>query len=262
MFQIDFEDENHQKQLVWQNSWGLTTRTIGVMIMTHGDDKGLVLPPRVAPVQVVIIPIYYTGVSNESLVSACESVEKELRSAGIRVELDASATHNPGWKFANWELKGVPLRIELGPRDLQKKEVAIVRRDDAKKIQCSWGETKDVVSKLLETVQSSMYTRAKEQLADRTATVHNWEQFMEAMNTDKMALCCWCNRTGCEDGIKDRSAADAEAANKAASEAGKQVKHSAAKSLCIPFNQPELSGEKCFACDAAAAVWCLFGRSY
>ena len=137
MFKIQVEGENKEKSYVWQNSWGITTRTIGVMIMTHGDDKGLILPPRVASTQVVIIPCGITAKSTEvqkqAIMEACEALEKQLVAADVRAKKDVRDNYTPGWKFNDWELRGIPIRIEIGPKDLEKKCVTAVRRFDGVK---------------------------------------------------------------------------------------------------------------------------------
>merc|ERR1711957_423673 len=131
MFDIKFQDEKGETKIAWQTSWGLTTRTIGVMIMVHGDDKGLVLPPRVAPLHCVIVPIYF---KDKAPLNAQSNVLADtLRECGVKVKTDLRENYNPGWKFNHWELKGVPLRIELGPKDMEKKQVVVVRRDTGKK---------------------------------------------------------------------------------------------------------------------------------
>lgn len=140
MFDIEFLDEKNEKKRAWQTSWGLTTRSIGVMIMVHGDDKGLVMPPRVAKVQVVIIPVIFKDTEKDKLVAKAKEIEETLVKAGVRVKIDDRTNYNPGWKYNHWELKGVPLRIELGPKDLEKEEVRAIRRNDGEKFQIKWSE--------------------------------------------------------------------------------------------------------------------------
>lgn len=130
MFKIQYEDDQGERSIPWQTSWGLTTRTIGVCVMVHGDDKGLVLPPRVAPLQVIICPIAMKNVEYGDLLEYAESIKKVLKLAGLRVDVDARQNYTPGWKFNHWEQKGVPIRMEVGPRDLSAKQVRVVRRDD------------------------------------------------------------------------------------------------------------------------------------
>lgn len=133
MFDITFLDEQQKKQKVWQTSWAITTRSIGVMIMVHGDDQGLILPPRVAQTQVVIIPIVKKNADNKAIMDACDAVHASLKKAGVRVKVDDRTNYNPGWKYGHWELKGVPIRIEVGPNDVKKNQVTWVRRVDSKK---------------------------------------------------------------------------------------------------------------------------------
>ena len=137
MFKIEFEDEKKEKKYVWQTSWGLTTRSIGIMIMYHGDDKGLVLPPRVANVQVVIVPIPYKG-KQEKVNDAVEQIYIDLKGKDLRVQKDLRDNYNPGWKFNHWELKGVPIRLEVGPKDVENKEVRVVIRHNGEKLQMKW----------------------------------------------------------------------------------------------------------------------------
>jgi len=138
MFDIQFLDEKNEKQYVWQTSWAITTRSIGVMIMVHGDDKGLVLPPRIAALQVVIVPIMMKGEETKALIDKCHEIAQKLRNAGFTVKVDDRDNYSPGWKFNHWELKGIPLRLELGPKDLKNGEVRAVRRVDNEKFQMKW----------------------------------------------------------------------------------------------------------------------------
>ena len=137
MFKINFEGKDKTKELAWQTSWGFTTRSIGAMIMIHGDDKGLVLPPRVAPLQVVIVPIIKKD-STEGVVEMAHEIGKKLKEAGVRVRVDDRENYNPGWKYAHWETKGVPIRIELGAKDMQSQQVMVCRRDTGSKTAFKW----------------------------------------------------------------------------------------------------------------------------
>ena len=157
MFNIEFTDESGEKAHVWQNSWGLTTRTIGVMVMVHGDDKGLILPPRVAPLQCVIVPINKksdTAETTEAIDTSCRAMEESLKTAGVRVKYDNRDNYNPGWKYAHWEQKGVPVRIEVGPRDVQQGSAMLVRRDGRGKQSVQVDATfAPLVAELMETIQ-------------------------------------------------------------------------------------------------------------
>lgn len=164
MFDIQVETEGSEKIHVYQNSWGLTTRTIGVMIMVHGDDKGLVLPPKVACVQAVIVPCGITASTSQQqrdkLMAECMNLEKELGADGtIRVKGDYRDNYSPGWKFNHWELKGVPVRVELGFKDLEKNQVTLVRRDNSARVTASRANVQDSVKSLLDQVQANLFEK-------------------------------------------------------------------------------------------------------
>eukprot|EP01006_Ploeotia_vitrea_P053069 TRINITY_DN67753_c0_g1_i2.p1 TRINITY_DN67753_c0_g1~~TRINITY_DN67753_c0_g1_i2.p1 ORF type:complete len:565 (-),score=298.64 TRINITY_DN67753_c0_g1_i2:47-1603(-) len=269
MFNIRFEDENAKEQLVWQNSWGCTTRSIGVMVMVHGDDKGLVVPPRVAPTQVVIVPIYFKDVGeNKAADDKAYELADQLKAAGVRTEVDSRRNYNPGWKYAHWELKGVPLRIELGPKDFEKQSVVVVRRDTGAKKAVSWADLTTAVPAELEQMQADMLTRARGVRDSRLKKVTDWDSFHQALNKACMALAPFCDQVECEESIKTRSAEAAENVEEQKTEDGEEVDAArqlsgAAKSLCTPFDQPELpEGLTCVNCAKKAVNWTLFGRSY
>eukprot|EP00891_Asterochloris_glomerata_P006360 jgi/Astpho2/6360/fgenesh1_pm.00091_%23_8_t len=251
MFHIEYEAEDRSKQLVWQNSWGFTTRSIGVMIMVHGDDKGIVMPPRVAPTQVVVIPILNSKMSDadkQGMLQRAEDIKASLKKAGVRVQSDSRENYTPGWKYNHWELKGVPLRLELGPRDMQEQKVMAARRDTGAKESLGWNELATRVPALLEQVQAEMLQRAQAEFDGCIECVDSWDAFMAALERKHMCLAPWCDEEAVEEDIRKRSATgDAMGA----------------KSLCIPREQPELpEGTKCFVTGKPAKNWCLFGRSY
>ena len=251
MFDIVYETDDKKKAHVWQNSWGLTTRTIGVMVMVHGDDKGLVLPPRVAPTQVIIIPIPNSKMSEENkkkLKDASENLFSSFKAAGIRVQMDDRDIYRPGWKYSHWELKGVPLRIEIGPKDLETEQAALARRDTGKKEFVPWTSCLETTQKLLSEIQSDMLARARTEFNDSIISVTDWKDFVPALDAKKMILAPWCEEVAVEEDVKTRSASD---------------KGAGAKTLCIPFEQPDLpAGTKCFASGKPAKSWALWGRSY
>lgn len=133
MFDIQYLDEQGKNQFVWQTSWGLTTRSIGVIVMVHGDDKGLVLPPRVARFQVVIIPVLYKGKNEDQIIAKCKLLKDQLTEKGVRVHVDDRDIYTPGWKYNHWELKGVPIRLEMGPKDFEKDQVVMIKRNSGEK---------------------------------------------------------------------------------------------------------------------------------
>jgi len=258
MFKIEFENNKGEKGcLVWQNSWGLTTRTIGVMVMVHSDDKGLVLPPRVAPTQCILIPIFFSSDEQtkvDAVKDETQRVREILKKLGVRTEVDARETYTPGWKFNHWELKGVPLRVEIGPKDIDNKQITVVRRDTGQKTFIKLANL-DQIPRLLDTIQRDMFDRALSTQKSHTATVSTWHEFMVHLDERKIILAPWCGQTECEEKIKGDSAQGEKK--------GEKELTGAAKSLCIPFDQPSLpSNAKCVRCPHPATTYCLFGRSY
>lgn len=266
VFGLEVENDKHEKQYVWQNSWGLTTRSIGVCIMVHGDDKGLVLPPRVAPVQVVVIPLRFRG-SEEAVEARADELANAIRGTGLRVTVDKS-DNTGGWKFNHWEVRGVPIRVEVGPRDLEKETALVCRRDTGAKESVAWCDLAPRVKALTEEIQTALFQKAKAERDSHIVRVTEWKDFVPALNAKEICLCAWCNETACEEEVKARSAKEslelsAAAAAAAQEEEAKTGLTGAAKTLCIPFEQPELpEGTKCFACGKPAKTWIYFGRSY
>ncbi|CAH0391736.1 unnamed protein product [Bemisia tabaci] len=264
MFEIIYEDpETQEKKFVFQNSWGITTRTIGVMIMVHGDNQGLVIPPRVASVQVVIVPC---GISasmkddeKKELYKSCSDLASQLQESGVKVESDFRENYSPGWKFNSWELKGVPVRVELGPKDMKNNQFVAVRRDTNEKIVFSRSKAVEDVKTLLDTIQSSMLQRAKDDLNSHIKLCKDWANFCSYLDGKNIILSPFCGEISCEDKIKESSARDdTEVAGAPAM---------GAKSLCIPFDQPKegiSATDKCInpSCSNKPQFYTLFGRSY
>lgn len=213
MFNIFVEDPNDPtgqgKTYVWQNSWGLSTRTIGVMVMVHGDNQGLVLPPRVASVQVVVVPCGITAKTSEAqrteINDKCQVLVDTLRKVGVRAKADLRDGYTPGWKFNEWEQKGVPLRLEIGPQDLVKKQTLGVRRDTGVKAPLALAELDKAVPALLETIQREMFEKAKETFTSRTKEVTKWEDVVPTLDDKCVVALPWCEVEECEDDIKERS---------------------------------------------------------
>ena len=252
MFDIQYEtEEEGKKDFAWQNSWGLTTRTIGVMIMTHGDDKGLVLPPKVAHVQAVVIPIPNSKMSDEEkavMTCKCDEMLHSLKAMGIRTTSDKRDNYTPGWKYNYWELRGVPLRIELGPKDMANEVCVIARRDTGAKEVVPWSNLVSRVAELLDQVQKDLYSKAKETFSGCLEQVTSWDDFMAALDRKHMILAPWADEKDIEESVKVRSAKDGAMG---------------AKTLCIPLEQPPLpAGTVCFASGKPAKNWALWGRSY
>jgi prolyl-tRNA synthetase len=267
MFNISVESpEGPEKPRIhaFQNSWGLSTRVIGVMIMTHSDNKGLVLPPRIAQYQAVVIPVGLTSKSTDAqrkdINEGAQKIEKALQDAGIRATGDYREIYNPGWKFADWELKGVPLRLEFGPKDLAGNQVTVVRRNDNKKYIVKLDELETQIPKILDDMHDALYAKAKQEFDEHRVKVDEWKDFVPTLNQKNVILAPWCGDSECEDDIKDSSAKKDDGEDE---EVDEKAPSMGAKSLCIPFAQPELKqGQKCVRCDKAAVTYCMFGRSY
>jgi prolyl-tRNA synthetase len=241
VFDIKFLDQDEREQYAWQTSWGFSSRTIGALIMVHGDDKGLVLPPRVAPVQVVIIPIPYKGPEAETIMVKAEEVCNKLKKKGVRVILDDRHEYTPGWKFNEWELKGVPIRIEIGPKDIRQKQVMLVRRDSSQKTAVKEEETAKAISKLLEEIQDNLLAKARKMLEENVTTVKTYDEFREKLE-DKGGFirASWCSNSVCEEKIKD--------------ETGATIR-------IVPFKKEKVFS-KCICCSDEAKEVVYFARAY
>ncbi len=237
-FDIQFLDKDEKKKYVYQNSWGFSTRSLGIMIMIHSDNKGLVLPPSVAEHKAVIVPILFDQ-TKEAVLKKCKELEKTLKT--FNVFLDDRTDYTPGWKYNEWELKGIPLRIELGPKDLEKEQAVLVRRDTGKKEFIKLNELKKKVEETLSLMQQEMYQKAEQFLKETVQSVSEFEDFKRALENKKIAFAPWCTEPECETELKN--------------------KIEGAKSLTIPFEQKKLN-QRCFHCERAAKAETYFGRSY
>jgi prolyl-tRNA synthetase len=237
-FNIQFLDENEKNQLGWQNSWGISTRSIGVMIMFHGDDKGLVMPPAVALTHAVVVPIYTKD--KESVLKEAKKVAGSIK--GLDVIFDDRDEYTPGYKFSDWEMKGIPVRIEIGPKDIEKKQVVMVRRDTGEKTFVPLKDINTKLKSLLKDIQKSLLEKAKKSLKASIVEVKTWDDFLKAIKDKKMVKAPWCEETECEDWIKDKSGG--------------------AKSINIPFDQPKRISGKCAHCGKTAKSMALFAKSY
>ncbi len=238
-FGISFLDKEGKKQFAWQNSYAITTRSIGVMIIMHGDDKGLVLPPSIAPIEAVIVPIIFEK-TRDAVLKKAQEIKKEL--SDFSVELDSREQYSSGWKFNEWELKGVPLRIELGPRDLENKQVVIVRRDTSAKETVKFADIKKRVPALLNDIQKNLFVRAKKQIESSIIHAKDWKEFALAAKNKKYIRAAHCGSGVCEEDIK--------------------AKTEGVKTTCIPFEQPKKLKEKCVNCGKNAVYEVLFAKSY
>jgi prolyl-tRNA synthetase len=267
MFNITVENpEGPEKPKIFthQTSWGLSTRVIGVMVMIHSDNKGLVIPPRVSQYQTVIIPVGLTSKTTkeveDSVYASCKELESKLHAQGIRVTSDYRDNYSPGWKFSNWELKGVPVRLEVGPKDLANKSVLAVRRDTGAKVSIKLDEIDTKLPELFDEIHNNLYETAKEKFDTHRVTVHEWDDFVHQLNQKNVVVAPWCGVPECEDDIKDGSA---KKDNGEEFEVDEKAPSMGAKSLCIPFEQPTMKpGTCCVRCKKPAVNYTMFGRSY
>jgi len=241
-FNIRYLDRDGVLQHCWTTSWGLSTRVVGAIIMVHGDDQGLILPPRLAPTQAVIVPIYKTDEEKAQVFDAARKMRDALLAAGVRVRTDEREGTTPGFKFNDWEMRGVPLRIEIGPKDLAKGSVVLARRDkpgkEGKSFQPQQG-LPAAVSKILEEIQAALLTRARNFRDANTKEPKNYDEFKAAVETG-FALAFWCGSAECEAKIKEETKATVR---------------------CIPLAQPESSGV-CILCGQPSKEKGIFGRAY
>lgn len=238
VFDIQFLDKDGQLKYVYQTSWGVSTRLIGGIIMVHGDERGLVLPPRVAPIQVIIVPI---AIHKEGVLDKAREIYQQLKDAGVRVKLDDRDTQSPGWKFNEWELKGVPLRLEIGPKDIEKNQVVLVRRDNFEKSFVSMDNLAETVKEMLDKVHDGMYQKALDMRERHTHVANNMEEFVDVLENKKgFVKAMWCGNRGCEDKVKEDTGATIR---------------------CIPFEQENL-GDKCICCGEEAKHMVYFAKAY
>ncbi len=238
-FDINFIDNDGKKQYVWQDSWGFSTRSLGILIMYHGDDKGLVIPPRLAVEKAVIIPILFEKTKDQVLKEA-KNIEKELED--FNVFIDDREEKSPGWKYSEWELKGIPIRIEMGPKDIEKGQAIVVRRDNFKKEPVKLSDLKKKVPEMLETMQKDLLENAKKFVKENTVDTESWDDVVKAIKDKKMVKTTWCKGAECEELIKDETGG--------------------AKILNMPFDQPDLKGKKCSHCGKEAKAIVYVAKSY
>ena len=265
IYNIAVEGEGGKKTIPWQTSWGLTTRSIGVMVMVHSDDQGLVLPPKVAPVQVVVVPIVSKTCPLSDLQSFIDQVKKELKSANIRCKVDDRGNQSPGWKYNHWEQKGVPLRLEVGPRDAAANTVMVVRRVDGVKASKPVAGLGSAIRAELDDIHQVMFAKASAARDSKVVQVTSWSDFVPALNDDCLVLTPWCSPKNqeAEDQVKERSREESLALLGLEAEDERTATSLAAKTLCVPHDQPPLpAGTKCFFTGEEATCWCLWGRSY
>lgn len=233
-FDIKFTDKDGTQKYGYTMSFGVSTRLIGAIIMTHGDNRGLVLPPVVAPVQVVIVPI---ASKKEGVLANCRLLEDRLKRAGVRVKLDDS-DNSPGWKFNEWEMKGVPLRIELGPRDIEAGKMTVSRRDGYEKTELPLDDAENAVVSLLVEISGNLYEKAKKRMAERITNAETLQELLDGVNGGNFVRAGWCGERACEDKVKEFAQATSRVACK---------EHTACK---------------CVSCGKKAASTLYFARAY
>ena len=236
-FEIQYTDKDNQLKYVHQTSWGMTTRLIGAIIMVHGDDSGLVLPPRIAPTQVDVIPIMQ---NKEGVLDKAHEVLEDLCAAGIRAKLD-DTDKSPGWKFSEQEMRGIPVRVEMGPRDIEANQAIVVRRDTREKITVSLDTLAEKITEILDTMQKEMLERARAHRDAHTYDAHNYEEFKDIVaNKPGFIRGMWCGEQACEDKIKEETTAT---------------------SRCMPFTQEKIS-DVCVCCGKPAKKLVYWGKAY
>jgi prolyl-tRNA synthetase len=207
-FEIKYLGKDEEAHFAWTTSWGVSWRLIAAMIMLHGDDRGLIVPPRIAPIQVVIVPIYYKAADADAVTNKARSVGELLTKAGLDIQVDFREQYTPGWKFNEWELKGVPLRIEIGPRDVEKHEVTLVRRDNLQKLAVKDEMMFTEVERAIADIQAGLFKKAKLFLEASTSQASSYEQFKKILEErGGFVRVCWCSRNECEDAIKGETGA-------------------------------------------------------
>jgi len=240
-FDVQFTDRTGKLDYVWATSWGVSTRLIGAIIMGHADNNGLILPPKLAPIQVVIIPIYKNIEQLATLSETANKIKADLELMGISVKYDDRDNNKPGWKFADYELKGVPVRLAIGPRDLENKTVEVARRDNLTKETISLDRVNEYIPKLLEDIQSNIYNKALNFRKENTFYVDKWDDFIKILdNQGGFIMAHWDGTTETEEKIKEETKATIR---------------------CIPFDSPEEEG-KCVYSGKPSKRRVLFARSY
>lgn len=239
-FEIKFLDKDTAEHLVWQTSWGISWRVIGALIMVHGDDKGLILPPKISPTQVIIVPIYKDE-SKEIVKKKAYELENKLKDSNIRAYTDDRDEYTSGWKFNEWEMKGVPLRVNIGIRDIRDDQVELIRRDTRERFYVKEKNLVNETLSILENIQSNMYHLAKNYLVTNTRNATHLDELLSMLDsTGGFVACSWCGKRECEDLVKEKTTADIR---------------------IIPFNTKK-NISSCIACGKEGTTEVYFGRAY
>ena len=239
-FDVKYSDKDNVENYAWQTSWGVSWRLIGGMIMVHGDNKGLVLPPKVSPIQVIIVPIYYSENDSKKVTDKANEIEKALLDKKIRVHLDKRNELTPGFKFHDWELKGIPLRIEIGPKDIEKNKVVIATRHNHEKTDLAIDKISDNIIEILQKIQKEMFDEAKKILQDKSIRIEDYTKFKEELEKGGFLYAPWCGDENCEEKIKDETGAEIRV---------------------IPFDDKN-EKQKCIICGNESTSTPIFARGY
>ena len=239
-FDVKFSDKDNVENYAWQTSWGVSWRLIGAMIMVHGDNKGLVLPPKVSPIQVVIVPIYYSEADAKKVIEKANEIEKMLLDKKIRVHVDRRSELTPGFKYHDWELRGIPLRIEIGPKDIAKQKVVIATRHNQEKTDLAIDKIGGEINAILEKIQNEMFDAAKKMLQERSTSVDDYEKFKEELEKGGFLYASWCGDESCEEKIKEETGAEIRV---------------------IPFDGKN-QNTKCVYCGKSSTITPIFARGY
>ncbi len=239
-FDVKFLDKQNVETYAWQTSWGVSWRLIGALIMVHGDDKGLVLPPRVAPIQAVIIPIYSSQSDKDAVLKKANEIKDTLLKKSLRIHVDSRDEFTPGYKFNDWEMKGVPLRIEIGPKDMAKNKVVLVRRDNLKKSDLFFENIEEGIVKALDEIQADLFGKARKLLNDRIKNVADFDRFKKEIENGMFLIAPWCGDQKCEETIKEDTGADIRV---------------------IPFDA-KTSNSSCIVCGTPSKSDAMFARGY
>ena len=240
-FDVKFQSEENKEEYVYATSWGVSTRLIGALVMTHSDNKGLVLPPKLSPFEVIIIPIWKSDEEETGVREFLTKIERALNSAGVTYKIDDRKNYTPGWKFNEWELKGIPLRIEVGPRDVKENQLVMVRRDLSEKVIKQVEGIGEESRKILETIQKDLFEKAKAFMADNTKKISSYDDFKEFYKSGGgFAESRWCGSPECEQEVQEETKATIRV---------------------IPFEQPGGKGS-CIKCGKESETLVVFAKSY
>jgi len=239
-FDVTFQTQQGTREFVYATSWGLSTRMIGALIMAHGDDNGIIIPPRLATTQLAIVPIFRKPEERARVMEAAGRIAADCKAAGIGVKVDERDQHSPGWKFNDWEKRGVPLRMELGPKDLDKNQAVLARRDSGEKSFVSQDGLTQTAVTTLASIQSGLFERALAFREKNTHEVDDYAKFNSMLDEGGFLWCHWCGSDACEERVKNETKATIR---------------------CIPTNRKKESG-KCVVCGSTSEGRVIFARAY